>query len=108
MACCPTISFIKILQFVIVCCIFGLDIRGKAFSDSSKNETLLNELVDKIPENNITIPLLNIKLNAESIPTEYISTGTVVAYFIIIFVSFVSGLFGSPLTKLPVSICVHC
>ncbi|XP_008543741.1 uncharacterized protein LOC103568588 [Microplitis demolitor] len=107
MACCPSISIIKILQFIVVCCIFGLDIHTKSYLEPNNNGTLLNELVNEIPHDNITIPYLNIKINAESIPTEYISTGTVVAYLIIIFVSFISGLFTAPISRLAnVTFCV--
>ncbi|XP_057323503.1 uncharacterized protein LOC130666487 [Microplitis mediator] len=109
MACCPSISIIKILQFIVVCCIFGLDIHTKSYLEPKNgiNGTLLNELVDEISNDNITIPYLNININAQSIPTEYISTGTVVAYLIIIFVSFISGLFTAPISRLAnVTFCI--
>ncbi|KAH0540455.1 uncharacterized protein LOC123258846 [Cotesia glomerata] len=90
----PSISIIKILQLIVVCCIFGIDVHTKNYSQPDDSSGLLNEVVDKIPN-------LNIKINTESMSTEYLSTGTVVAYLIIIFVSLVSGLFASPISLIP-------
>ncbi|XP_057323435.1 uncharacterized protein LOC130666449 [Microplitis mediator] len=97
---CPSISIIKILQLIVVCCVLGLDVLTKNYLKPKNSSNILNDLVSEAQNNTLTIPYLNIKINAESIPTQYIATGTVVAYLIIIFVSLISGTFASPLTRL--------